>query len=426
MAYDEPVGKETKREMKARQRVVRSKPPANDKQREKNIRNALDVCHGLSDYNVESTVSVGTLPKKAREERRQSIETVALDVDSNLDPLLLEFHRAGEALVDFREAENLERDYEGPENREYHLWAIGGFGFLEFVGSDWFLMQYASDPGLAVAGALIPTAITVVVSAFVTRVGREWLRPGRHSKAIAVVGATAGTLVAVIGHLGMAHGRDELITGQITSLALFDRVIAGPTDLSTESWGFLFLSALAFGLCCYEWVKSDDIYPQFGKKFRRVAAAEANVEAKLNKLRSDLQHIFRGTIDHTEAVLKRARRTANATIETVQAAFLQYGVPDPSSLDISEQSDPQLITLLRAWERAISLNKACNALGDVSLALSRRPDELEEEGEPEPVEVENLSEAVRLEEARLWLDRHRASFAIEEPTSQGSYLEEAA
>lgn len=386
-------------------------------------RSFLEACtQCLSPMNgamTTATLSAKDVEKNARERVLKALDKISLFlIDGELVPILIEEERSREDLLRFMREEGITRQFEGPANRELHFYLIGAVAFLDFAAAYLFLLQFAEGAAIALGGALITSAATVGLSGAAVAAARQWLRPSRRYKFLAITLAPLASLLAMFVHVVMAHGRDDLITGEVSRTAILSRVFASPLDLSGEGLGFLFMGVLAFGLCCWEWVKADDPYPGLGAKWRRVFCAEATRDAKLEEVRAEFYRAIEGTNSECCESVNRTEVMAKQTLQDVEHIFIRLGVTDPGSLDRDAETHPGRIHLIDGWHNSKALIAACDSVGDLEYRLARRENEMNQE-KPPPLHVEHLSECVRVEEARLWLDRFLAEFSVDENGNDG-------
>ena len=368
----------------------------------------------INEAMVTATVSTKDMETYTRDRSMKELERISLfQIDGELGPLLLEEERARESMFKFMEDEGVSFQFEGGGvDRMWHFYLIGLVSFFDFAGAYLFIAQYAESAATALGGAAITVAATVGLSAAAVAAGRQWLRPNRRAKAVAVVLAPLAAACGLFVHLVMGHGRDDLITGEVSRMAILSRVAEAPFDLSGEGLGFVFMGGLAFGLCCWEWLRSDSAYPGYGRKWRRVDNAEHARESKLEEIRGSIYEAIEGVHARACLTVHKTQVMAARTLQEVEHVFIRLGTTDPGALDRDLETDPGRIHLIDGWNNSQALIAACKAVGDLEFRLARRPDEMDQE-KPPPVEVENLVECVRVEEARLWLDRYVDNFSAE-------------
>ena len=149
---------------------------------------------------------------------------------------------------------------------------------------------------------------------------------------IGILGLIVASVFAFLLNFMVAHYREALIhspdDASIVAVESLKNSIVGIND--AESWLLCVLGIVFFVFAFYKGIKSDDIYPGFGKKDRNLRDAETDLShhledviAKLAEFTNEYQRKVDNIHEHSVSLIRRFD-TAVATMDAQNKLFASY------------------------------------------------------------------------------------------------------
>lgn len=380
---------------------------------------------------ADGEIKFHDLEPRTRDAISKGLMSLATDISQTWRLTLQELAEAKSKLLAFMEKHDLDRFPEEDKDRSRHIgilvalfvvkWFGDGFIFGQKEASIFFGLGPALGPALTVTGL---AALAAWSWRFVNT-GIWWKKASGAFGAVAVVAPVALLVLFGAGHWRDAPTEPELGGVVIAGIgpvlpqteervrSFVDHMVEKPFDLSGESWWMLALGVMAFIFMVHEFLKLDaDGFPGFAKLGREVRQKAAVAEAGLKRVQDRIAGVICGAVDAAEEALFSGKRRANQARAIAARGLLRLGVADPARfVPKKEGEDPLVMKLHQRWRDANATREFLDALGDIRLALSRRPDD-DPETPPPVVTVEHLHEAISLAEANEWLVNYAARFGV--------------
>lgn len=286
------------------------------------VRRLAAIHDTLERYDITADVNRA---RQADQEFVRKASTALSERESLLRSLGEAAQSARRELIAFKTRNRIEREADYPEGVSVFLrWAFLGFlivveGLLNSV----FFAQ-GLDSGL-IGGAFYAMSLAALNVAVAYVIGRFGLRLVFHRsvvlKCLGTASFLAAAAAAVTMGLAIAHFRDALTAESANAgVVALEALKASPLSLrDLTSWG-LFGISLAFAVAALaDGLFADDLYPSFGAVTRKSKQTQADYEAELEEVRSELEALKDEAVESLDETLAQARASVTRYANELQS-----------------------------------------------------------------------------------------------------------
>lgn len=309
------------------------------------------------------------------ENTRLRLQSLLAETHRRLSTLKDEKQRYGDYFLRFKTEHRRDVDAHYPDSRLLHYSLVAVLLLLESLANGYFFARGSEFGLLGGISQAIVVGVANILPAFLIA-GLVLLRYGRHVSAWKRYPARLATLLylgwVLLFNLTVAHYRDLLAEQpQHAAAQALQRLAEQPLLLSDLNSWLLFLIGVLFALvAAYDGYKSDDPYPGYGSRQRRMFDIEAYYEAECRRLGAQVADLRRSYLDELttlsvqvqdlyphlfhlseqkRALIERHRHCLNDLIAAGDALIHRYrqanriarSTPPPAFFDQGWRSDRQ-------------------------------------------------------------------------------------